>query len=250
MNGWRRYLGTSISSIYGAWHRFAPPGKGFRILMYHAVGSTVPGDVLGLFNIAPDRFKQHMQVLSEFALGRVAKLNELPEEGVAVSLDDGYRDNLECAAPILTNLAIPFTVFVSPSFVLSGQPIYLSVAGLRELATVPGATIGAHGYSHRWLTECNPHQLNEELISSRKWLEDILGQSVTTMSYPYGGINKRVRKEVAAAGYKIAASNRFGTNLSDCNPLWLARTDIWAHDDPKTFHAKLAGDWDWLRWHS
>jgi len=218
--------------------------------MYHAVGSTVPGDVRGLYNMAPDRFKQHMKVLSEFASGRVDHLSDMPEQGLAITFDDGYRDNLDCAAPILANLAIPFTVFVTPCFVLSGQPIYLSVAGLRELASVPGASIGAHGQSHRRLTECNTHQLHEELKKSRKWLEDILGQPVTTMSYPHGAVNQLVRRAVAAAGYHAAASSRFGTNLSDFDPLGLARTDIWAQDDSQAFRAKLAGDWDWLRFRS
>lgn len=252
MKGWRRITGSAISAVYRIVRKaaFRPPEKGFRVLMYHAVGSQVPGDVLGLFNIGPDRFKQHMRVLSEHVSGRVAPLDEMPEQGFAVTFDDGYRDNLEVVAPILNHLAIPFTVFVTPSFVLSGQPIYLSVAGLRELAAVPGASVGAHGYTHRWLTRCDVHQLRSELADSRKWLEDTLGRPITTMSYPYGGVNRYVHKVVAAAGYTIAASNRFGTNLTDRDPLWLARTDIWAHDDPGTFRAKLAGDWDWLRLNS
>jgi peptidoglycan/xylan/chitin deacetylase (PgdA/CDA1 family) len=250
MRGWRRFTGNTISAVYGVVKKAIPPPTGFRILMYHAVGSTVPGDVRGLYNMAPDRFKQHMKVLSEFSSGRVAHLIEMPEQGVAVTFDDGYRDNLECAAPILANLTIPFTVFVTPSFVLSGHPIYLSVAGLRELASVPGASIGAHGQSHRRLTECNTHQLHEELTNSRKWLEDVLDRSVTTMSYPHGAVNQPVQRAVAAAGYQIAAGSRFGANLSDCDPLLLARTDVWPQDTTRAFRAKLVGDWDWLRFRS
>ncbi|MHB8108759.1 MAG: polysaccharide deacetylase family protein [Syntrophorhabdaceae bacterium] len=247
MHGWRRHLGALISSIYGMRRILAPPSESFRVLMYHAVGSPVSGDIHGLFNMTPERFRQQMAMLSEFAAGRVTQLSELPRRGFAVTFDDGYRDNLECAAPILVNLSIPFTVFVTPEFVLSGQAKYLSVAGLRELIAVPGASVGAHGYTHCWLTECDTHELQEELSHSRKWLEDVLGESVTMMSYPYGGIDKRIRSAVAAAGYRVAASSLFGTNLPSYDPLWLARTDIWKHDDPEIFLAKLKGDWDWLR---
>lgn len=247
MNGWRRYLGTFISSIYGTWQELAPTPKGFRILMYHAVGSTVPGDVRGLYSMTPARFKEQMQIFSDFASGKVAQLSKMPEQGVAITFDDGYRDTLEVVAPFLTNLNIPFTVFVTPSFVLSSQPIYLSVAGLRELATVPGVSVGAHGYSHRRLTECDSHQLQEELTNSRKWLEDILGRPVTAMSFPHGAVDQHVRNAAATAGYLIAASSKFGTNLPGYDPLWLARTDVWAQDDHRAFRAKLAGGWDWLR---
>jgi len=215
--------------------------------MYHSIGSMAYGDVDGFYNIAPERFKEHMRIFSEFASGRVFRLNEMPEQGVAITFDDGYRNSLEVVAPILTDLNIPFTVFITPSFVLSGQPEYLSVTGIRELAAVPGVSIGAHGYSHCHLTECNTNQLHEELENSRKWLEDILGRPVTAMSYPYGAVDQRVRNAAAAAGYLFAASSRFGDNLSDRDSLCLARTDIWAQDGRRTFRAKLNGNWDWLR---
>ena len=250
MRGWRRIVGSTISALSGVVKKIILTSRGFRILMYHAVGSTVPGDVRGLYSMAPERFKEHMQVFSEFASGRVVRLSEMSEQGVAITFDDGYRDNLEVVAPILTDLNIPFTVFVTPCFVLSGQSVYLSITGIRELATVPGVSIGAHGYSHCPLTECNAHQLYEELTNSRKWLEDILGRPVTTMSYPHGAVNQHVRNTAATAGYLLAASSRFGVNLSGYDPLWLARTDIWAQDDRRTFRAKLAGNWDWLRFYS
>ena len=248
MKSWRQIAYSTISALYGVIKQVIPSPRGFRILMYHAVGSEVPGDIRSMYSMTPERFKEQMQIFSEFASGRVTRLGEMSEQGVAITFDDGYRDTLEVAAPILTDLKIPFTVFVTPGFVLSGQPIYLSVAGLRELAAVPGVSIGAHGYSHCRLTECNTHQLQEELTNSRKWLEDILGRPVTIMSYPYGAVDKHIRDAAAAAGYLLAASSKFGTNMSGYDPLWLARTDIWAQDDRRAFRAKLAGGWDWLKW--
>jgi peptidoglycan/xylan/chitin deacetylase (PgdA/CDA1 family) len=244
---WRWNIGYAVTTVNMMVQKIVLSPKGFRVIMYHAVGSKVPGDIYGLYNMAPERFKEQMQFLFEFTSGCVTRLSELPEQGMAITFDDGYRDTLEVVAPILTSLKMPFTVFVTPGFILSGQPIYLSVVGLRELAAVPGASIGAHGYSHRRLTECNNQQLQEELTNGRKWLEDTLGQPVKTMSYPHGAVNQSVRKAAAATGYLVAASSRFGANLSDYDPLWLARTDIWAQDDRWSFRAKLAGGWDWLR---
>jgi peptidoglycan/xylan/chitin deacetylase (PgdA/CDA1 family) len=44
----------------------------------------------------------------------------LPARAVAISFDDGYRDNLEVAAPILERLGLPATFFLTPG-VLSGE---------------------------------------------------------------------------------------------------------------------------------
>ena len=62
-------------------------------------------------------------------------------------------------------------VFVNPSFIMSGEHRYLTAQSLVELANFPGASIGAHGYSHRKLTECTPSELEYELDASKKWIE-------------------------------------------------------------------------------
>jgi peptidoglycan/xylan/chitin deacetylase (PgdA/CDA1 family) len=218
--------------------------------MYHSVGADVVGDVQGLYNISPSLFRAHMEALAQLHKARLAPLQMMDSEagGIAVTFDDGYRNTLEVAAPVLSGLGIPFTAFVASGFVSSGDPLYLSPAGLVELASVPGATIGAHGYTHRRLTDCDDAELDSELTGSRAWLEDLLGRPVTSMSYPHGAADQRVRVAAAKAGFRIAACSRFGSHTRGEDPLMVARTDVWAQDNRSRFLAKLAGDWDWLGW--
>lgn len=246
MNGWKGVVGDALSAAYAMTPR--PARSGCRVLMYHAIGSAAVGDARNLYSLNPQDFATQVGELAS-ASGAVSLEQGVRDgQGIVITFDDGYRDNLATAAPLLVDARLPFTVFVVPAFVTSGERDYLSVADLRELARLPGATIGAHGYSHRPLTQCDDAALSDELAESRRWLEDLLGIAVTAMSYPHGAVDARVRDAAARAGYRLAASSRFGVYRAGDDPLWIPRTDIWAMDGIGRFRAKLAGHWDWMAW--
>jgi peptidoglycan/xylan/chitin deacetylase (PgdA/CDA1 family) len=250
MKAWKLAAADSVSAVF----RLLAPlrgNPGCRVLMYHAVGSEVSGDRQGQYRIDAGRFRDHMHCLAESGRQPVAHLGDGigAGAGLAITFDDGYLDTLTVAAPIMVDLGFPFTVFVTPDFVRSGEGRYLSPTALRDLAAQQGVTIGAHGNSHRRLTECGDAELTHELAGSRAWLEDALSRPVTTMSYPHGAVDDRVRAATAAAGYMLAACSRFGAHRQNDDRLLIARTDIWAQDDTTRLMAKVSGAWDWMGWH-
>jgi peptidoglycan/xylan/chitin deacetylase (PgdA/CDA1 family) len=99
-------------------------GRGGRalIIMYHRV-SDEP-DYLGLC-VTPAHFDRQLALLARSA--RVLPMAELaalitdpaPLDGdiAAITFDDGYRDNLDVAQPILARHGLPATVFVTTDFV-------------------------------------------------------------------------------------------------------------------------------------
>ncbi|NBQ40300.1 MAG: polysaccharide deacetylase family protein [Alphaproteobacteria bacterium] len=193
-----------------------------------------------------------MAVLASGIAGRPASLADgttadaLPR--VAVTFDDGYRDNLRIAAPVLNKHQIPFTVFVCTGFMRDGSGNFLAPAEVRELAAMPGVTIGSHGATHTPLTNLNDRTLHTELVASKSELENITGREVAAISYPHGAVDRRVRAAAAAAGYKYGACSRFDINAPNRDPLLLCRTDIHAGDSLRVFKQKLHGDWDWYKW--
>lgn len=225
------------------------PQNGLRILMYHAVGGQADNDALGYYSITAERFSRHMEILSQTAGVAVSPVAlsacEADSAKVAITFDDGYRDNLRVAAPILLAHGMPFTVYVATRFVRERHPDFLSPEEVRELAALPGATIGAHGDTHVPLASCDDSTLARELADSRAYLEDLTGRAVTTMSYPHGSVDRRVRDAVEAAGYDHAGCSHIGINRSTCDPLLLSRTTIFSQDGEHSFRRKLAGCWDW-----
>lgn len=222
------------------------PPAGLRVLTYHAVGTRLAADPHGTA-MPLERFREHAAALA----GLSASLEPAPlspptdaRPRLAVTFDDGYRDTLTAAAPLLVERSIPFTVFVPPAHLADATGLYLAGAELRELAGLPGASIGAHGDRHVALTRLGDAELAAELTASRRRLEDALGRPVDAMSYPFGLVDRRVRAAAAAAGFRVAATSHYGPNLPGADPLMLRRTEAVAWDTADDLRLKVSGAWD------
>lgn len=247
----RHFVLRGIAEAVSVMRSTSIPAPSYRILMYHSVGGKVAGDRLDIFGVAPRRFAQHMALLAQEDSVTVVGLDSMYLDStvnrMAITFDDGYKDNLYAAAPILAEYAFPFTVFVSSGFVQSNSRQFLSPAELRELVMLPNVTIGAHGLTHIALTACNDHELQNELFSSKHFLEDMIGRPVTALAYPYGAVNMRVRDAAQAAGYTLGTCSYMGTNYIGQDPLLLSRTSILGIDAPRVFKQKIRGHWDWYK---
>ena len=101
---------------------------GLHILLYHRVLERP--DPLRPYDPDVRQFSAQLRMLRRFfnpvglSEGLTALENgSLPPRSVAVTFDDGYRDNLEIAVPVLNRLDIPATVFVATGFI-DGQNMW------------------------------------------------------------------------------------------------------------------------------
>lgn len=175
----------AVSWAYGRVRLSRCPRQGLRILMYHAIGTPIDGDIRCLYNMPFDRFEKHMRCLVEQYADQLVPLDSPVSQGdflrIALSFDDGYRDNLSVAAPLLVDLGVPFTVFICTGAVSERKAGFLGPEEVRELAGLPGARIGSHSVSHSRLTELDDRRLYEELAGSKRYLEDLLGNEVDSL---------------------------------------------------------------------
>jgi len=118
----------SLQRVRAWWQR------DLRILAYHRVmplpdPSTYEFD-LELISTPPAEFREQMMRIKRYfrpmrLTDVVAALDAgeaLPPDTVAVTFDDGYDDNYRIAAPILDELGVPATFFVSTGHLDSGRP--------------------------------------------------------------------------------------------------------------------------------
>jgi len=99
----------------------------WRILMYHRVidPETLDYPIQAGMYVRPKTFQMHCEFLKKHAnvisvdalVKSVLSGKSLPKRTVALTFDDGWRDNLENAFPILKSLDLPATVFLPTKFI-------------------------------------------------------------------------------------------------------------------------------------
>jgi peptidoglycan/xylan/chitin deacetylase (PgdA/CDA1 family) len=223
-----------------------------RILTYHSIGQRRYE-----MNVTPEAFAGQMAWLAAHHPVISLEAAAAGETGVALTFDDGYRDNLVNALPILERHGFPATLFVVsgclgttlPGEKEPGSGVLLSPDELRE-AAARGLSIGGHTRSHPRLSMLDRARQTEEIAGSKQDLEAILGQPVTTFAYPYGSaLDYSAESEAIArdAGYQWVCSNRYGPVKPSDVPFNLRRIWIDATDTPKSFADKVSGRLDGLQ---
>jgi peptidoglycan/xylan/chitin deacetylase (PgdA/CDA1 family) len=105
------------------------------------------------------------------------------EPRVLITFDDGHRDNLEHALPVLDRLGVRALFFVITGLVDEGRS--MTWAELADLAAA-GHRVGSHTVTHRRLPELSPPEQRAEIADSLAAVRDRLGEPVPPLAYPYG----------------------------------------------------------------
>lgn len=175
-----------------------------RVLMYHGLETadqpsemTDPGDLVYVLGL--DAFHQQLDWLARDGWRIVSPAKAvMASRDVVLTFDDGHVSNYELALPSLRERRLPACFFITTDWIDTGH--YMTSAMVRELAGA-GMSIGAHGASHRFLTDLSDDEARAELAGSRERLEDITGARVTTFSAPGGRVDERIARLARDAGY-------------------------------------------------
>ncbi len=205
------------------------------VLVYHTINRS---DQSCPEMISPERFEQQLSWLARNR--KVVSLSETlmrnsKESLVAITFDDGYRDNLTTALPLLEKYQLPMTLFVVAGFV--GRENYLSEDELREMARHPLVTIGSHGLWHRHFTNLSAKDARLELIESRRRLRNLINDQVDLLAWPYGECNPELETLSGQCGYRASWSVWKGSN--GAHSRW--RVPLGSRDNLLRFIAKASG---------
>jgi peptidoglycan/xylan/chitin deacetylase (PgdA/CDA1 family) len=194
--------------VVGDWFLTTPPGP--RILIYHQVGSNLGRQM----EVSVEDFEAQMGWLADNR--EVVGLDEAVErwedddshELVVLTFDDGYKDTLTTAFPILQGFGFPFLLYLATEAIDGGPPrgIPDTAAPLDwdEVGEMLGSgllTVGAHTHSHPDMRGLSEGEVRAELETSDELIRRRLGLTARHFAYPYGYWSETAHPSVAARYY-------------------------------------------------
>jgi peptidoglycan/xylan/chitin deacetylase (PgdA/CDA1 family) len=243
-------LKTLAKNAYCGFYKYAGLARaqqtvGFpyaAVLLFHRVSDEIPEDELTVstarFESMCRRLQDRFRVVSLAEVFRIAQAGEVPPRGtVAITFDDGYRDNL-FAARTLARLGLPACFFVTAAY-MGTDRIYdwdwerphlpnLDWDDVREMHGL-GHEIGSHTLTHPDLAAISRDSMRYELGESKRRIEKELGRSVRWFAYPFGGREQFPLDGlslVREAGYEGCLSGYGGFVHPGSGPFMLPREPV------------------------
>jgi len=215
--------------------------NGLIVLMYHKI-NDIPNNTL---SVSTSLFEEQIKYLKEnytvISLEEVTNyINNgyvFPERSVLITFDDGYRDNLTNAYPILRKYGCKAVLCIPTNFLdhgilphdedLSISNPTLSWEEVSEMQDV--FEIASHGCSHIAFTRMSLSDAKKEIELSKRILEQKLKRTVKAFSYPKGSIldfNDDLEDIVKSCGYQICLTTIPKKNIGAFNPLRICRYNV------------------------
>ena len=243
-----------------AWWRRPVSQRHPRILMYHMVSPPRPGGRFNKLRVHPSAFERQLSWLAANGW-RFIFLSELDAEQtrakktVAITFDDGYRDNLLAAHPLLQKHGAKATLLLvedrfdrdwsaakNPHHADGelGREPKLADSDIRAMLASGTWELGAHTATHPLLPSLDATGRTREIGGARAALEQRFGVPVESFAYPFGIFGEADRKAVAAAGYRWAVTTNEGVSTDlDADAHALKRIKVSGKDSLFTFRLRL-----------
>ena len=264
LSGW----GAFLNSCFGPREKQA-----FGILMYHRIADEPAGRPNPTWNVRPKRLEQQLAGLlargwHAWPLRQVLSCAErdlpIPRKTFVVTFDDGYANNLIHAAPILTRLHVPATVFVATAYLDSKRPFPsddwsaagqpgtpsetwrpLTTEECRRLAASGLFELGAHTHTHADFRGRREEFAND-LRQNLSVLQKCFGVDQPPFAFPYGTkADGFACSELAQVAREVGVSCALTTEAeivrAGDSPFDWGRFAVEGHDTAGTLAGKLGG---------
>lgn len=232
--------GFIIFSLRFAWWRKSVSYDFARVLMYHMISPHLAKNEskFNRLRVTPQNFEKQIAWLSKngfksYFLSEFANLENLPPKAVCITFDDGYKDNLTNALPILQKYNFKANIFIvanrftqdwatdkdlgKSSDELNSEAM-LSHEDTQKLLESGLIEIGSHTLNHANLPSLNTKEKIDEIANSKEQIEQIYGIKCETFAYPFGFFDDE-STQIAGQNYKFCVTTQNGVFDSKKYPL-------------------------------
>ena len=204
------------------------------VLMYHSISyDSSP------ISITPKDFEKHLIFFKNYNYETI-NLNEINQISKSrpfiITFDDGYKDNLLEALPLLKKYNFKATCFITTNFIGKTNKwdenkknfTKKNIMGFDEIKEwiSNNMQIGSHTHNHLNLENLNNSEIINELAISKKILIDNFKINVDCVSYPFGRLNNNIYNLAKDYYKKAVTTNRSRYNTSLHGDLLIPRINM------------------------
>ena len=187
--------------------------------MYHSIS-----DDNFFLSVSKNKFIKQLSFLKKMGFETINfdNIKDANKKNFIITFDDGYKDNLTNALPILKKFNFKATAFVvsnklgkyndwdinHPKFI---KKQLMNVNDIKKWL-LAGCKIGSHSSNHLNLSNLHISHLKKEILDSKNFLEKTFEKNIDIFSYPYGKLNQSTY-DMVKKNYKYAVT----TIRSRCN---------------------------------
>ena len=161
------------------------------VLLYHKIDlPTADVKIRGAFTY-PNKFERQISYLKKrgfefFTASEIANFfaenGEFPPKAIAITFDDGWKDNYRNAFPILKKYGAKATIFLVPTCIGQttdkvtadgeGEREHLSEQDILEMSQ-SGIEFASHSFNHKLFNKITPEEIEFEVTESKKFIENL-----------------------------------------------------------------------------
>lgn len=235
-----------LKALSAATDRLSEPLEGPRMLIYHqvAAGNGVEMDLAG------DDFEKQMAWLA--STGGVRRLEDVIDDldtvrtEYVITFDDGYQDMYLNGYPLLAELGLPFTLYLTTDPIEARRPLRddgrsvpITWDQVDDMLSSGLVTIGAHTHTHPDLRTLSDAAIEDEIGRSNELIERRTGVAPEHFTYPWaywsGPADRIIRRVYRSATVGGSASTRFAS------PFAIPRLPVQLSDGWTFFRPRLRG---------
>ena len=168
---------------------------------------------------------------------------------MVLTFDDGYRDNLETASPLLKKYGFRAQLFLLADTNINSnvwdadgsEPAHEIMSSAERQAWKASAyEIGSHGFRHQKITEFSLEEAQKEISNSKLALEDEFKVPVQSFAFTYGITRLEGAEMAQRAGYEYALNTDTGGMLIEEDPYSIFRVNIFPNETTSSLRKKTA----------
>lgn len=144
------------------------------------------------------------------------KANEkVPNNWIALTIDDGFRSFYTHGLPIFKEYNYPFTLFIAVKYTEKKYKDYVSWKQLKEIAKY--GDVEFHSYGHGHFGQMSNEAIKTDMDKGLALMKKHLNYEPRLFVYPYGEYDARVEKVLEPYKFQAVFNQNIGAVQGECS---------------------------------